>query len=130
MFDAACFPESHLPAVRLPESFRGGCSFGVRAIPIDVITHINQDRGTLPRGSFGYASLYGFESDQTSPKNHILSTPSIGMRIKSPFLPLRQMSIILYEDYRKRTFVQKRKSRHARRAGFDYSLKMNNRPDY
>lgn len=31
-FDAAFFPESHLPAVRLPESFRGGCSFGVRAI--------------------------------------------------------------------------------------------------
>ena len=26
--EAVCFPESHPPAIRLPESFRGGCSFG------------------------------------------------------------------------------------------------------
>ena len=26
--ETGCFPECHRPAVRLPESFRGGCSFG------------------------------------------------------------------------------------------------------
>jgi hypothetical protein len=30
------FPEPHLPAVRVPESFRGGCSFGAGVILLPV----------------------------------------------------------------------------------------------
>ena len=32
--EAAFFPESHPPAVHLPESFRGGCSFGSGSWPV------------------------------------------------------------------------------------------------
>ena len=42
---SACFPECHSPTVRLPESFRGGCSFGA-----------TRPGRSLPQGSPDFSS--------------------------------------------------------------------------